>query len=47
VAVAEVKNDMLLVSQLHGQLPKLTEFQEAVRNGKCEELPGVDGPSEL
>ena len=46
VSVAEVKDDTLLVSRLHGQLPKLTEVQEAVRNGKCQELPGIDGPSE-
>jgi hypothetical protein len=44
--VAEIKNDTLLVNQLHGQLPKVTEVQEAVRNGKCQELPGIDGPSE-
>lgn len=46
VSVAEVRNDTLLVCQLHGQLPKVTEVQEAVRNGKCLEIPGIDGPSE-
>lgn len=46
VTVAEVKNDTLLVSQLHGQLPNATEVQEAVRNEKCQEVPGIDGPSE-
>ena len=46
VIVAEVKNDRLLVSQLHGQLPKLTEAQEAVQNCKCQKLPGIDRPSE-
>jgi hypothetical protein len=46
VSVTEVKNDTLVVSQLHGQLPKLPEVQEAVQHGKCQELPGVDGPSE-
>ncbi len=46
VTVAEVKNDTLLVSQLHGQLPKMAEVQEAVRNRKCQELQGIDGPSE-
>ena len=46
VFVAEVKNDTLLVSRLHRQLPKVTEVQEAVRNGKCQELPGMDGQSE-
>jgi len=46
VSVAEVKDDKLLVSELHGQLPKLTEVQDAIRNGNCRELPGIDRPSE-
>ena len=46
VTVAEVRNDTLLVTQLHDRLPKLTEVQDAVRNGKCQELPGIDASSE-
>jgi hypothetical protein len=46
VSVAEVKDDRLLVSELHEPLPKLTEVQEGVRDGRCQELPGIDGPSE-
>lgn len=46
VSVAEVKNDKLLVSELHEQLPKLTEVQDAIREGNCRELPGIDRPSE-
>lgn len=46
VSVAQVSNDMLRVSQLHDQLPKLAEVQGAVRNGKCQELRGIDRPSE-
>ena len=46
VRVAEVKNDTLIVSQLNGESPKLADVQEAVQNGKCRELPGIDGPSE-
>jgi hypothetical protein len=46
VSVAQVINDGLLVSQPHDQLPKLTEAQEAVRNGKCQELPGRNSWSE-
>jgi hypothetical protein len=46
VSVAEVKNDRLLVSELREQLPKLTDVQEVVRNRRCQELPGIDGPTE-
>jgi len=46
VSVAQVVNDRLLVSQPHDQLLKLTEAQEAVRKGRCQELPGVDAWSE-
>lgn len=46
VTVAEVKGDSLVFGQLHGQLPKLTDVQKAIRNGECQELPGIDGPSE-
>jgi hypothetical protein len=46
VSVAQVRNDRLLISELHAQSPKLMEVQEAVWNGKCQELPGIDGPSE-
>jgi hypothetical protein len=46
VSVAQVKDDSLLVSELHEQLPKLAEVQDAIRNGNCRELPGIDRPSE-
>jgi hypothetical protein len=46
ISVAEVKGDTLLVGELHEQLPKLTEVQDAIRNGNCRELPGIDRPSE-
>ena len=46
VTVAEVRNDTLLVSELHDRLSKVTEVQDAVRNGKCREQPGMDGSSE-
>jgi hypothetical protein len=46
VSVVQVRNDRLLISELHDRLPKLTEVQEAVQNGKCQELLGKDGPSE-
>jgi hypothetical protein len=46
VSVAEVKDDNLLVSRLPEPLPKPVQVQEAVRNGKCQELSGIDSSSE-
>lgn len=46
VSIAEVKDDRLLVSELHEELPELTEVQDAVRNGERQELSGTDRPSE-
>lgn len=46
VSVAQVRNDRLLFSQLEDQLPEMAEAQEAVRNRKCHELPGIDVTSE-
>jgi len=46
VSAAEVKDDKLVVSELHGQLPAVSDLQEAVRRGECRELPGIDSSSE-
>jgi hypothetical protein len=45
VSVAQVINDSLFVGKLP-QIPRLSEVQEAVRNGKCQELPGINGTTE-
>jgi hypothetical protein len=44
--VAEVKEDRLVITELHGDIPKLTDAQLAVRAGQCHELPGVKSYSE-
>jgi len=41
VLIAEVKNDDLVITQLHSGLPKLSDAQAAVRTGQCHELPGI------
>jgi hypothetical protein len=46
VFLAEVKGDDLSGEELHGELPKPSEAQDAVRRGKCRELPGIDRSSE-
>lgn len=46
VSVAEITNDSLVFRKLNDELPTLSEVQESVRNGKCRELPGVDGTTE-
>ena len=40
VLVAEIKADRLVTTELHGELPKPSDFQTAVGNGQCHELPG-------
>jgi len=46
VRVAEVKDDKLVVDELHDQSLKVSDAQEAVGKGECRELTGVDRPSE-
>jgi hypothetical protein len=46
VFLAEVRKDNLVTSAVNGRSPGLSEAAEAVRNGYCQELPGIDGPSE-
>jgi len=46
VFLAELKDDKLITEELRGELPTVTEAQDAVRKGRCQELPGVDGSSE-
>ena len=46
VLVAEVKDDHLVISHLHGQLPQPADVQTPVRSGQCHELPGIRTNSE-
>src|ERR1035437_1486831 len=46
VWVVEVKEDHLVTTELHGDLPELSDAQTAVRTGQCHELPGIRRNSE-
>jgi Carboxypeptidase regulatory-like domain len=46
VLLAEVKGDDLVVGELKGELPKVSEARDSVKNGRCQEVAGIDGPSE-
>jgi hypothetical protein len=46
VQVAEVKNDKLVRTETEINLPRITDTQSAIRDGRCYELPGIDGHSE-
>lgn len=47
VLIAEVKGDRLVIDEpLNGKLPEMKEAESKVRRGSCQELPGIDGPSE-
>ena len=46
VFLVEVKDDHLVSQEFRSDLPKLSEAEDAVRTGQCQEVPGIDGPSE-
>ena len=46
VLVAEVKEDHLVTTELHGDLPKSSDAQIAVSTGRCHELRGISSYSE-
>jgi len=41
VSVAEVEEDRLITTELHGELPKPKNIEAAIRTGLCHELPGI------
>ena len=43
VQIAEVKGDRLVRSETEINLPKITDTEPAIRDGRCHELPGIDG----
>ncbi len=45
-SVAQVRNDKLLVIELHDKFPNMAEVRQAVGHGKCQEVPGIDRSSE-
>jgi hypothetical protein len=46
ILVLGVRRDELVKEELPADPPKLSEVQNAVRGGRCHELPGIDRPSE-
>lgn len=46
VFVAEVKDDSLVSKELAGQVPKISEAEEAVAKGHCQEVPGTEQSTE-
>ncbi|MGH9546089.1 MAG: hypothetical protein ACRD23_12845 [Terriglobales bacterium] len=46
VLVAEVKDDRLVTTELHGELPKPEDAEIGLRTGECSELPGIASYSE-
>lgn len=47
VSLAEVKDDNLVYYRaLNTEIPKLSDVQEFVNRGQCQELPGIDSLSE-
>jgi hypothetical protein len=40
VSVAAVKENRLITTELHGELPKPEDTEVAIRTGLCHELPG-------
>jgi len=46
VFLAEVKKDNLVTGAVNGKLPDVSEADKSVRDGHCDELLGIDGPSE-
>jgi hypothetical protein len=46
VQVEEVRDDQLVSTGLETNLPKITDTQDSIRDGRCLELPGIDGHTE-
>jgi hypothetical protein len=46
IQVAELKDDQLVRTETEINLPKITDTQSAIRDGRCYELPGIDGHAE-
>jgi hypothetical protein len=44
--VVQVSEDDLAIETLKGELPKVSEAQEAVKRGQCHALAGTDRSSE-
>ena len=44
--IVEVKGDRVVRTETGIKLPKITDTEPAIRDGRCHELPGIDGHAE-